>query len=104
MLNWTNLIHSFIPAISIAPPFKSSTTQRRSRLQHEYCIGVSCQSAQATAGKGIAQDPYMAARAGIEPTTLRLIVIASTNASPCPTWWRMVAKDIHRKVLKIYTE
>ena len=34
------LIHSFIPTISIAP-FKSSTTKRRSRLQHGYCIGVS---------------------------------------------------------------
>ena len=29
--------------------------------------------------------PYMAARAGVEPTTLRLRVIASTNAPPCPT-------------------
>ena len=27
----------------------------------------------------------MAARAGVEPTTLRLRVIASTNAPPCPT-------------------
>src|SRR6218665_2018830 len=26
----------------------------------------------------------MAARAGVEPTTLRLRVIASTNAPPCP--------------------
>src|SRR6218665_1960130 len=29
--------------------------------------------------------PYMAARAGVEPTTLWLRVIASTNAPPCPT-------------------
>ena len=28
---------------------------------------------------------YMAARAGVEPTTLWLRVIASTNAPPCPT-------------------
>src|SRR6218665_604952 len=27
----------------------------------------------------------MAAKAGVEPTTLRLRVIASTNAPPCPT-------------------
>src|SRR6218665_84993 len=59
----------------------------RSRLQHRYCIGVSRRSAQATAGKGLAQGPYMAARAGVEPTTLRLRVIASTNASPCPTMY-----------------
>src|SRR6218665_3231777 len=57
----------------------------------------------------------MAARAGVEPTTLRLKVIASTNAPPCPTcatmshmrhhvpqghggacgtWWRIVNKDL----------
>src|SRR6218665_710467 len=66
-------------------PFKSSTTQRRSQLQHGYCIGVSRRSAQATAGKGFAQGSYMAARAGVEPTTLLLRVIASTNVPPCPT-------------------
>src|SRR6218665_1554390 len=70
-------------------PFKSSTTQRRSQLQHGYCIGVSCRSAQATVGKGLAQGPYMAARAGVEPMTLRLKVIISTNAPPCPaTFYR----------------
>src|SRR6218665_3818708 len=52
---YTVYVHSFIhSAISIAP-FKSSTTQRRSRLQHGYCIGVSRRSAQATVGKGLAQ-------------------------------------------------
>src|SRR6218665_3104968 len=40
--------------------------------------------AQATAGKGLAQGPYVTARAGIEPTTLRLRVIASTNAPSRP--------------------
>src|SRR6218665_2010781 len=56
-----------------------------SRLQHGYCIGVSRRSAQATAGKGLAQGPYMAGRAGVEPTTLRLKAIDSTKAPPCPT-------------------
>src|SRR6218665_2787721 len=38
--------------------------------------------------KGLAQGPYMAARAGVEPTTLRLKAIDSTKAPPCPkTWW-----------------
>src|SRR6218665_3444210 len=54
-------IHSFRPFLW--RPFKSSTTQRRSRLQQGYCVGVSRRSAQATAGKGLAQGPYMAARA-----------------------------------------
>src|SRR6218665_3509577 len=42
---------------------------------------------QATAGKGLAQGPYVAARAGVEPTTLRLKVIDSTNAPPRPTMY-----------------
>src|SRR6218665_2819002 len=33
---------------TIFSSFKSSTTQRRSRLQHGYCIGVSRRSSQAT--------------------------------------------------------
>ena len=77
-------IHSFIRPF-LQRPFKSSTTQRCSRLQHGYCIGVSRRSAKATVGKGLAQGPYMAARAGIEPTTLRLKAIDSTKAPPCPT-------------------
>src|SRR6218665_1251258 len=40
---------------------------------------------QATAGKGLAQGLYVAARAGVEPTTLRLNVIVSTKAPPHPT-------------------
>src|SRR6218665_2523741 len=78
-----SFIHSFMPFLK--RPFKSSTTQRHSRLQHGYCIGVSRLSAQTTAGKGLAQGPYMAARAGVEPTTLRLKAIDSTKAPPCPT-------------------
>src|SRR6218665_478597 len=55
-----------------------------SRLQHGYCIRVSRRSAQATVGKGLAKGPYVAARAGVEPTTLRLKVIVSTEAPPHP--------------------
>src|SRR6218665_281849 len=50
----------------------STTTQRRSRLQHRYCIGVSRRSTQVTVSEGLTHGPYMAARAGVEPTTLRL--------------------------------
>ena len=42
-------------------------------------------SAQATAGKGLAQGPYVADKVGVEPTTLRLKVIVSTKAPPRPT-------------------
>src|SRR6218665_397896 len=61
------------------------TTPRLSRLQHGYCIGVSRRSAQATAGKGLAQGFYVEARAGVEPTTFRLRVIDLTKAPPRPT-------------------
>ena len=37
-----------------------------------------------TVGKRLAQGPYMVARAGVEPKTLRLKVIDSTNAPPRP--------------------
>ena len=78
-----SFIHSFIRPF-LERPFKSSTTQRHSRLQHGYCIGVSRRSAQATEGKGLAQGPYMAARAGVEPTTLRLKAIDSPRHHHVP--------------------
>ena len=79
-----SFIHSFISAISISP-LHSFTTYRRSRLQHGSCIGVSRRSTHATAGKGLAQGPYAAARAGVELTTLWLKVIVSTKVPPRPT-------------------
>src|SRR6218665_3057477 len=83
----TDFIHSFIHSfwLFLKRLSKSTTTQRHSRLQHLYCIGVSRRSAQATVCKGFAQGPYVAARAGVEPTTLRLKVIHSTNVPPRPT-------------------
>ena len=38
---------------------------------------------QATASEGLAQGPYMAARAGFKPTTFRSKGVVSTNAPPC---------------------
>ena len=49
------------------------------------CAGVSRRSAQATVSKGLAKGSYVAARAGVEPTTLRLRIIDLTNAPPRPT-------------------
>src|SRR6218665_2968600 len=83
-----NSIHSFIhsghfysapssPLLLRGAPDYSTDTVRRP-------IGVSRRSAQATAGKGLAQGPYVGARAGVEPTTLRLKVIVSTKAPPRP--------------------
>src|SRR6218665_2042415 len=59
-----------------APDYSMYTT-----TSHTVCLGVSRRSAQATTGNGL----YVAARAGVEPTTLRLKVIVSTKAPPRPT-------------------
>ena len=70
--------YSFIQAISIAPLqvlYYSEALPDTAR--------VSRRSAEATVGKELAQSPYMAARAGVEPTTLRLKAIDSTKAPPC---------------------
>jgi len=47
-----------------APDYSTDTVSEFSR-----------RSAQATAGKELAQGPYVAARAGVEPAILRLKVI-----------------------------
>ena len=39
---------------------------------------------EATASEGLAQGPYVAARTGFEPATLRSKRIDSTNAPPRP--------------------
>ena len=64
-----HIYNSFIHSGHFYSAPKSSITQRSSRLQHVYCIGVSRRSTQATVGKELAQGPYMAARAGVEPTS-----------------------------------
>ena len=46
---------------------------------------------QATASEGLAQGSYVAARAGVEPTTLRMIGVDSTNEPPRSTFLDFVA-------------
>src|SRR6218665_4047674 len=79
-----SFIHSFIPSISIAllqVLYYSEAFPTTARiLYRSFTL-----NAQATAGKGLAQGFYVAARAGVEPTTLRLRVIDFTNAPPRPT-------------------
>ena len=60
-------------------PRKLSTTARK--LYRSFT-----RSAQATVSKGLAHGSYVAARAGVGPTPLRLKVIDSTNAPPRPTF------------------
>ena len=72
--------HSFIQAISIAP-LQVHYYSEVLPTQHEYCVGAT----QATASEGLAQGPYVAARAGFEAVTLWTKVAESTNEPAHPT-------------------
>src|SRR6218665_1149211 len=79
--------HSFIPVIYIAPLKARYYSEALPTIQHGYCIGVSLRSAQATAGKGLVMPgPYVAARAGLEPTTPWLKVLVSPKPPPRPSF------------------
>ena len=54
-------------------------------IQHGYCDEFHAEAPQATASEGLAKGPYVAARAGFEPTTLRSKGVDSTNAPLRPT-------------------
>src|SRR6218665_3866062 len=78
-----SFIHSFILAISIAPLqviYHSEALPTTARILYR-----SFTPKRPGNCKGLAQGPYVTARAGVEPTTLRLRVIASTNAPSRPT-------------------
>ena len=63
--------------------FKSTTTQKRSR--HSTNTPVSefhAEAPQATVSEGLAQGPYVAARAGFDPMTLRTKGVDTTNGPP----------------------
>ena len=64
--------------------FKSFTTQRRSRHNTDTLPEFHAEASQATVSEVLAQRPYVAARAGVEPMTLRTRGVDSTNAPPAP--------------------
>ena len=76
-------IHSFIQVISIAP-LQVRYYSEALPTQHGYCAGVSRRSDTGNCEKGLVQGPYVAARAGFEPTTLQSKGIDSTNAHHVP--------------------
>ena len=89
-------IHTFIQAISIAPlqvfcifvrmnKVTTTTTQRRSRHSTDTVSEFHAEAPQATASEGLAQGPYVAARAGFEPMTPRMKGDESTNEPPQST-------------------
>ena len=86
-----SFIHSFILAISIAPlQVLYYSEALPTTAQIVYRSFTPKRTGNSTVGKGLDQGPYVAARAGVEPTTFRLKVIASTNAPPRQTGTKSV--------------
>ena len=77
-----SFIHSFKLFLKL---FKPTTTQRCSRHSMDTVSEFHPEKPQATANEGLAQGPYMAARVGFEPTTLRMKGVESTSDPPRPT-------------------
>src|SRR6218665_716453 len=71
--------------ISIALLTAGAFPQRSRPQQLTLCRSLNSEALQATVSKRLAQGPYVAARAGFEPTTVRSKGIDSTNAPPRPT-------------------
>ena len=71
-----SFIHSgnFYSAPSSPLPLRGAPDYSTDTVSEQLQLPVR-RSAQATAGKGLAQGPYAAARAGVEPTTFRLKAI-----------------------------
>ena len=63
----------------------STTTQRHPQHSKDTVLKFHAKAKQASESEGLAQGPYVAARAGIEPTTLQTIGVNSTEL-PRITW------------------
>jgi len=72
-------VHSLIPNISVAPLQVHYYSEALPTTIIDTVSEFTCQALQATTSEGLAQCPYMAARAGFESTTLQSKGIASTN-------------------------
>src|SRR6218665_3227861 len=94
-------IHSgYFYSASLSPP----TTQRRARYSTDTVSEFHADELQATASEGLAQRPYMAARAGFEPTTLRMKCDESTNEPPRPRYRDIKCPLIYNVVLIEYRD
>ena len=71
-------MYVFIQTISIAP-LQVHFYQKRSRHSTDTVPEFHAEALWATANKGLAQGPNVAARAGFEPTILRLNQCATTS-------------------------
>jgi len=73
--------HSFVHSgyFYSASSSQASTTQRCSRHSTDIVSKFHAEAQQATESEGLAKDPYVAARAGFQPMTLRTIGNESNN-------------------------
>src|SRR6218665_278499 len=86
-------IHSF--RLFLYRLFNSTTTRRHSRHSTDTVSEVHAKLPQATASEGLSKSPYVVARAGIEPTTLRTKGDESTNEPPYNTIRLVQIDDFH---------
>src|SRR6218665_1521089 len=93
-----SFIHSFWPFLKRL--FKSTTTQRHSRHSTDTVSEFHAEVPPATVSEGLAQGPYVAARARFEPATVGKKGKNSTNEPPRPNRW--VGK-VNNNVINIYT-
>src|SRR6218665_156541 len=91
--------NSFIQVVSIAP-LQVHYYSEALPTQHEYCVEVSRRKPQATASEGLAQGPYVAARAGFKPATIRTKGVKSTNGPPRPI---IMCACIYSCIARTYT-
>src|SRR6218665_3945139 len=75
-------MHSF--SLFLQRLFKSTTTKRRSRHITDTVPEFHAEAPHATVSEGVAQAPFVAARAGVEPMTLLMKGIDSTKAPSRP--------------------
>src|SRR6218665_2416177 len=78
-------IHSFIQTISITP-LQVHYYSEALPTQHKYCAGISRRSATGNCELRTCPRPYVAARARVEPMTLRTKDVDSTNAPHTPSY------------------
>ena len=71
-------------SISIALLTAWASQKRSLPKQLTLCRSLHAEALQVTASEGLAQSPYVAARAGFEHTTFQSKGIDSTSAPPCP--------------------
>src|SRR6218665_268212 len=82
----TELDHSFIHSDHFYSASSSPLLLRSAPTQHGYCAGVSRRSAPSNCElRTCPRSLYVTAKAGVEPTTLRLKAIDSANAPRRPT-------------------